>query len=87
MKFFQTSDGAVHAGRLGGALYLLSVLITCSHGFNHHCVSSILFTLGWWITFGEKEVIRAPYSARQMAGVIVIVIGLAGMFYFTWSGA
>ena len=85
MRFFLTSDSAVHAGRIGGVLYLISLLITCSQGFNRYCLSSILFTPGWWITFGGKEVMRAPYSRRQMAGMAVTLVGLGGMFYFTWS--
>jgi hypothetical protein len=45
----------------------------------------IIFTAGWWLSFGEK---RPAHTLSEMAhpvraiGFILILLGIAGQFYF-----
>jgi hypothetical protein len=86
MKFFQTSDGRLHGGRIAGFLYVISLVLGCRElrVLEPSCLMQILFTMGWWLSFCGKR----PRTLSEMAqpagiiGVILILLGLAGQFYF-----
>ena len=88
MKFLETSEGRLHIGRIAGLIYAFSLVFGCigSHVLEPHCLSRIVFTVGWWLAFCDKRPSRTFSDMRKpfgIAGGILIVLGLAGQFYFS----
>ena len=87
MKFFQTSKGRPHIGRIAGLLYVVALVPGCREFLvvEPLCFMRIIFTAGWWLSFGEK---RPAHTLSEMVhpigiiGVILILLGIAGQFYF-----
>jgi len=87
MKFFQTSEGRPHIGRIAGLLYVVPLVPGCREFLvvEPVCLMRIIFTAGWWLSFGEK---RPAHTLSEMVhpigiiGVILILLGIAGQFYF-----
>jgi len=87
MKFFQTSEGRPHIGRIAGLLYVVALVPGCREFLvvEPLCLMRIIFTAGWWLSFGEK---RPAHTLSEMVhpigiiGVILILLGIAGQFYF-----
>jgi hypothetical protein len=91
MDFFKTEDGILHAGRIAGLFYVAALLLGCIvlDEPDRQCLMRSLFTAGWWLALCEKQVPRsfralATYPRRVM-GTVLLVLGLAGQFYLTWS--
>jgi len=84
MKFFQTSEGRLHVGRIAGLVYVVGLVPGCRE-LEPLCLMRIIFTAGWWLSFGEK---RPAHTLSEMVhpigiiGVILILLGIAGQFYF-----
>ena len=84
--FFQTSEGRLHAGRLAGVIYTVALLPGCYLFLyvDAMCVARTIFTVGWWLSFGDK---RPPHTgsellaARRMLGIVLVVAGIVGQFY------
>ena len=91
MKFFQTSEGRLHTGRAAGLLYVLALVPGCREFLvvEPLCLVRIIFTAGWWLSFCDK---RPARTLSEMAhplgiiGVIMILLGIAGSFYFVGRG-
>lgn len=85
MTFFETNEGRLHTGRIGGLIYILALLPGCFHVTEPLCLMRIVFTAGWWLSFCDK---RPAHTLSEMAhplriiGVILILLGIAGQFYF-----
>ena len=87
MKFFQTSKGRPHIGRIAGLLYVVALVPGCREFLvvEPLCLMRIIFTAGWWLSFGEK---RPAHTLSEMVhpigiiGVTLILLGIAGEFYF-----
>jgi len=87
MKFLQTSEGRLHIGRIAGILYVVGSLPGCIRVpvLEQLCLMRAIFIAGWWLSYGEK---RPACTLSEMArplgiiGVILMLLGLAGQFYF-----
>ncbi len=87
MKFFLTSEGRLHTGRIAGCLFALSLLPGCNwfRVVQPLCLARIVFAVGWWLAFCGKLPaldfigLRAPL---RMTGLVLILVGLVGGFYF-----
>jgi len=85
MKFFQTSEGRLHTGRIAGLILVVGLVPGCLEVVDPLCLMRIVFTAGWWLSFGEK---RPAHTLSEMVhpigiiGVILILLGIAGQFYF-----
>ena len=83
--FFRTDEGRPHIGRICGLLYLVGFTPQCIEFRDPYCFAGLTFIAGWWLCFGAKQ---AKRSYREMLhpigiiGLILIVLGLAGQFYF-----
>ena len=88
MKFFETSEGRPHIGRIAGLIYAFSLVFGCtgSHLLEPQCLARIIFTVGWWLAFCHKRPTRTLSELLNpfgIVGVILIVSGLAGQVYFS----
>jgi hypothetical protein len=86
MKFFQTSEGRLHTGRIAGLCYVVGLLPGCIEvpALEPRCLMRVIFTAGWWLSFGEKRPARTPSELvhpLRIIGGILMVVGLAGQFY------
>jgi hypothetical protein len=87
MKFFQTNEGRLHTGRIAGFLYVVALVPGCREFLVMEplCWMRITFTAGWWLCCCDK---RPPRTLSEMLhplgilGIILIVLGIAGQFYF-----
>jgi hypothetical protein len=83
--FFQTREGRLHTGRIAGALYVIVAAPGCIVSPDRICFARITCIAGWWLCFGAKQ---SPRTLREMLhplgmiGLILVVLGLAGQFYF-----
>jgi hypothetical protein len=87
MEFFQTSEGRLHAGRIAGLLYVVALAPGCILVVEPLCLMRIIFTAGWWLSFGEKQPARTLSEMLHpigIIGIILILLGIAGQFYFVW---
>jgi len=87
MEFFKTSEGRLHGTRIAGAIYAIALLPGCviSPALDPMCIMRITYTAGWWISFCDKRPAHAAgdlLSLRRLLGVVLVVIGLIGSFYF-----
>jgi hypothetical protein len=89
MKFSQTSEGRLHAGRIAGLMYVVAVVPGCIMVPvpDPFCLMRIIFTAGWWVSFGHKRPARTLSEMAHPLGIIgaiMILLGIAGQFYFAW---
>ena len=87
MKFFQTSEGRPHIGRIAGLLFVVALVPGCIEVpvLEPLCLMRIICTAGWWLSFGEKRPARTLSEMVHplgINGVILILLGTAGQFYF-----
>lgn len=86
MRFFQTSEGRLHVGRIGGLLFS----VAAAAGFREFpvvdplCWMRTIFAAGWWLSFCEKRLPRTLSEMRPLGiiGLVLILFGVAGEFYF-----
>jgi hypothetical protein len=86
-EFFRTSEGRLHIGRILGVLYVFGLPLTCNfHLMQPRCGAGIVFTLGWWLSFCDKRGVQNSLSSLatpvRITGIVLILAGLAGQFYF-----
>jgi hypothetical protein len=58
----------------------------CIHSHNAYCFAGITFVAGWWLCFGTKQrrfYFREMFHPLGIIGLILLVLGLAGQFYFS----
>ncbi len=87
VKFFQTSEGRPHVGRIAGLIYVVALVPGCREFLvvEPLCLARIIFTAGWWLSFAGK---RPVFTLSEMIhplgiiGAFLMVLGLAGQFYF-----
>ena len=87
MKFFQTSEGVPHIGRIAGLIYAVVLVPGCMEApvLEPLCLMRIVFTAGWWLSFCGKRPARALAQMAHPLGMIgftLILLGIAGQFYF-----
>jgi hypothetical protein len=82
--FFRTSDGRLHVGRLGGVLYTIGVAPGCIEFHDLYCFAAVTFIAGWCLCFGAKQrrTFREMLDPVGIFGTILMVLGIAGQFYF-----
>lgn len=88
MKFFHTGEGRLHFGRIAGVVYVVALVPGCREFLMMEplCVMRMVFTAGWWLSCCQK---RPPHTLSEMfhpagiVGIILILLGMAGQFYFT----
>jgi hypothetical protein len=76
MKFFQISEGRLHAGRIAGLLYVVALVPGCREVLvvEPLCLMRIIFTAGWWLSFGEKQPARSLSEMLHPLGIIGIAL-------------
>ena len=88
VEFFKTSEGRLHGLRIAGVIYTIGLLPGCLmllSAADPMCAMRITYTAGWWLSFGDKRPAQAVgdlLSPRRLLGVILVVLGLIGSFYF-----
>jgi hypothetical protein len=86
MEFFKTDDGRLHGNRIAGVLYIIGFLPGCIWGaIGPMCIMRLTFVAGWWLSFCDKRPVHRGAELRQgrrLIGIIVVLIGLIGSFYF-----
>jgi hypothetical protein len=83
--FFKTSENRLHAGRIGGVLYVFGIAPGCVEFHDPYCLAGITLIAGWWLCFGAKQPKRSFREILHPLGIIgfvLIVLGIAGQFYF-----
>ena len=85
MKFFQTSEGRPHIGRIAGVLYVVGLLPGCRWFLvvEPVCLLRIIFAAGWWLAFGKKQpahTLSEMVNPIGIIGLIPILLGLAGQY-------
>ena len=88
MRFFETDEGRPHVGRICALIYTLALAPGCEYfvSIGPLCVMRIVFTIGWWLAFGQKKPARTFAEFAHplgFVGMFLIVVGLAGQFHFT----
>jgi hypothetical protein len=96
MKFFLTSEGQPHIFRIGGLLSVIIAAIWCRECVAEPaatrsalaeplCFMNSIFAAGWWLVGGSKRPVRTWSEMAhplRIIGVILILVSLAGQFYF-----
>ncbi len=89
MAFFETSEGRLHFGRIAGAIYTIGLVPSCLtlwYGADPMCMMRLMYTAGWWLSFCDKRPDAAARdllsSPRRLLGIVLVVFGLIGSFYF-----
>jgi hypothetical protein len=87
MEFVQTNEGRLHIGRIAGLIYILALVPGCREFLTLEplCLARFIFTAGWWLCFTEKQPARTLSEIvrpRGIVGLILILVGIAGQFYF-----
>src|SRR5262249_60306850 len=72
--FFQTSENRLHAGRIGGVLYLIGIAPECIEFHGPHCFAEITFIAGWWLCFGAKKPKRSFREMRHPLEIIGLML-------------
>jgi hypothetical protein len=82
-RFFRTSEGRLHGNRIAGLGYIFIVVLECREFqvLEPSCLMWIIFTTGWWLSCCGKRS-RTLADPIGIIGGILILLGLAGLFYF-----
>ena len=91
MTFFQDQQGRFHAGRCCGVLYIAGLILTCAGDIpSALCAARVIFILGWWFAFGQKEqprtLARMTRDPFRLVGLAFLITGLAAQFYISRQG-
>jgi hypothetical protein len=90
MEFFKTDEGVIHGNRIAGTVYTI-ILLTCGYAPALLCSMRVASTLGWWLAFCSKHPCRSwsgtVSNPARIAGIILVVLGIAGQFYVVWVTA
>jgi hypothetical protein len=85
-EFFRTSEGRLHGGRIAGVLSVFGLPTACNfHLMQPRCGAGIVFTVGWWLSFCDKSgpnTWSSLVTPIRITGIVLILAGLAGQFYF-----
>jgi hypothetical protein len=72
MKFFQTSEGRLHVGRIAGLVYVVGLVPGCRE-LEALCLMRIIFTAGWWLPLARS-------GPRTLCQKWSIPLELSGLF-------
>jgi hypothetical protein len=64
---------------------MIGIAPGCIHFHDAYCYAGITFIAGWWLCFGEKQskgAFREMLHPLGIVGLILVVLGIAGQFYF-----
>jgi hypothetical protein len=91
-ELIQRRPKRLHAGRLGGLIYLIGGAQLFVFDYVQHDLQGrrwaprIVFTAGWWLSFCDKHPARSLANLvaqpRHAVGIGLIVIGLVAPFYW-----
>lgn len=84
--FFHDSEDRLHVGRICGVLYVIGIAPGCLLFHDAYCYAGIAVIAGWCLCFGAKQrksTFREMFHPLGIVGIILIVLGVAGQFYFT----
>jgi hypothetical protein len=73
-----------------GVLFATAILLGgLVDGFDRLSVTRVIFTIGWWLTFGDAEAPRTNAETvsrpHRLAGVIAMVVRGVGQFYVLFT--
>ena len=88
IEFFRTSDGRLHLARIAGMIYVFGLPWTCNFRLMQpRCGASAVFAAGFWLAFcgkrGASYTLSSLATPIRMAGVVLILAGLASLTYLT----